>query len=87
MAAAAKAIGTTHERTAKSAPMRIMDVLLADGVGAYWYDDQAAIRSGADQDGLLYRGAPVTAGFSSIRMPARCLSIGLLCALAWHRYA
>ena len=55
-----------------------MDVLLADGVGAYWYDDQAAIRSGADQDGLLYRGAPVTAGFSSIRMPARCLSIGLL---------
>ena len=58
--------------------MRIMDVLLADGFGAYWYDDQAAIRSGATQEGLLYRGTPRTAGFSAIRMPAQSLSLGLV---------
>ncbi len=58
--------------------MHITDVLLADGFGAYWYDDQAAIRSGATQEGLLYRGTPVTAGFSAIRMPARSLSLGLV---------
>jgi len=38
--------------------MRITDILLADGLGAYWYDDQAAIRAGAAHEGLLYRGTP-----------------------------
>ncbi len=58
--------------------MRITDILLADGLGAYWYDDQAAIRAGAAHEGLLYRGTPLTAGFSAIRMPARSLSLGLV---------
>ena len=78
MARGVEAIGGSVVLSAQSGRMKIIDVLLADGVGAYWYDDQSAIRSGASQDGLLYRGRAVTAGFNAIRMPAKCLSIGLL---------
>ncbi|MER8501745.1 methylaspartate ammonia-lyase [Mesorhizobium sp. M0195] len=57
--------------------MQIKDVLLAPGNGAFFYDDQAAIRDGATQDGFTYVGAPVTPGFKSIRIPASSLSVGL----------
>jgi methylaspartate ammonia-lyase len=57
--------------------MLIRNVLLAEGFGAFYYDDQAAIAAGATHDGFAYRGAPLTAGFSAVRMPARCLGIGL----------
>ncbi|MER8473170.1 methylaspartate ammonia-lyase [Mesorhizobium sp. M1328] len=58
--------------------MQIKDVLLAPGNGAFFYDDQAAIRSGATQDGFIYVGEPTTPGFNSIRMPASSLSVGLV---------
>ncbi|MER8492673.1 methylaspartate ammonia-lyase [Mesorhizobium australicum] len=58
--------------------MQIKDVLLAPGNGAFFYDDQAAIRSGAIQDGFIYVGEPITAGFKSIRIPASSLSVGLV---------
>lgn len=58
----------------------IKDVILARGNGSFFYDDQAAIRAGAKQDGFCYQGKPVTPGFSSIRMPARSLSVGLVLA-------
>jgi len=64
----------------------IIEVLWADGLGSYWYDDQRAIRDGATQDGLAFVGQPVTAGFEQIRMPARSTSIGLLLSdgyVAW----
>ncbi|MBH5392168.1 methylaspartate ammonia-lyase [Bradyrhizobium sp. CNPSo 4019] len=54
------------------------DVVLAPGNGSFFYDDQAAIRAGAAHDGFLYVGAPLTPGFTSIRMPARSLSIGIV---------
>ncbi|ADV14764.1 methylaspartate ammonia-lyase [Mesorhizobium australicum WSM2073] len=60
--------------------MQIKDVLLAPGNGAFFYDDQEAIRSGAIQDGFMYVGAPTTPGFKSIRIPASSLSIGLVLA-------
>ncbi|MER9331471.1 methylaspartate ammonia-lyase [Mesorhizobium sp. M0488] len=60
--------------------MQINDVLLAPGSGAFFYDDQAAIRSGASQDGFIYLGEPKTPGFNSIRIPASSLSIGLVLA-------
>ncbi|WGD51099.1 methylaspartate ammonia-lyase [Bradyrhizobium sp. CB1650] len=56
----------------------VRDVILAPGNGSFFYDDQAAIRAGAGQDGFRYLGSPLTPGFTSIRMPARSLSIGLL---------
>lgn len=58
--------------------MQIKDVLLAPGSGAFFYDDQAAIRAGASQDGFIYLGEPLTPGFTSIRIPASSLSIGLV---------
>ncbi|WP_095090379.1 methylaspartate ammonia-lyase [Mesorhizobium sophorae] len=58
--------------------MQIKDVLLALGNGAFFYDDQAAIRAGAIQDGFSYLGEPITPGFTSIRVPANSLSIGLV---------
>ncbi|MER9863131.1 methylaspartate ammonia-lyase [Mesorhizobium sp. M0185] len=58
--------------------MQIKDVLLAPGKGAFFYDDQAAIRAGATQDGFVYVGEPVTPDFRSIRVPASSLSVGLV---------
>ncbi|MER9927199.1 methylaspartate ammonia-lyase [Mesorhizobium sp. M0048] len=60
--------------------MQIKDVLLAPGSGAFFYDDQAAIRAGASQDGFTYVGEPLTPGFTSIRVPASSLSMGLVLA-------
>ncbi|TIS98707.1 methylaspartate ammonia-lyase [Mesorhizobium sp.] len=58
--------------------MQIKDVLLAPGNGAFFYDDQAAIRAGASQDGLIYVGEPITPCFTFIRVPASSLSVGLV---------
>ncbi|MFD1984546.1 methylaspartate ammonia-lyase [Mesorhizobium newzealandense] len=60
--------------------MQIKEVLLAPGNGAFFYDDQAAIRSGATQDGFTYVGEPITPGFTSLRVPASSLSVGLVLA-------
>lgn len=57
---------------------RIKDVVLAPGNGAFFYDDQAAIRAGAASDGFRYIGEPLTPGFDAIRMPALSLGIGLV---------
>jgi methylaspartate ammonia-lyase len=58
--------------------VRIRGLLTADALGAYWYDDQAAVRAGAVHDGFDYAGSPRTPGFERIRMPARALSVGLV---------
>ena len=66
--------------------MHIEAVLFAPGHGAFFTDDQASIKDGARKDGFVYSGAPMTAGFSAIRMPAAALGIGLrLCngAVIW----
>lgn len=60
--------------------MHIKDVLLARGNGAFFYDDQAAIRAGAALDGFIYVGEPITPGFKSLRVPASSLSVGLVLA-------
>jgi methylaspartate ammonia-lyase len=66
--------------------MGIIDIIIAPGNGAFFYDDQAAIRAGAVMDGFCYTGAPITPGFSAIRMPAASLSLGLVLtdgAIVW----
>ncbi|MES0070282.1 methylaspartate ammonia-lyase [Mesorhizobium sp. M0074] len=60
--------------------MQIKDVLLAPGNGAFFYDDQVAIKAGVPQDRFIYRGEPVTPGFKAIRVPASSLSVGLVLA-------
>jgi methylaspartate ammonia-lyase len=64
----------------------INDVILAPALGAFFYDDQAAIRQGREPDGVAYLGAPVTPGFAAVRVPAAALSVGLVLsngAVAW----
>ncbi|KRR28703.1 methylaspartate ammonia-lyase [Bradyrhizobium retamae] len=56
----------------------ISDVILAPGNGAFFYDDQAAIRAGVAHDGFRYLGTPLTPGFTTVRTPSRSLSIGLV---------
>jgi len=58
--------------------MRITDILSVPGVGGYFYDDQLAIRRGAERNGEWYEGSPITQGFVSVRMPAASLGIGLM---------
>ena len=58
--------------------MLIKDVLFAPARGGFFYDDQAAIREGRQQDGVAYRGEPLTPGFAQVRQPATALSVGLV---------
>jgi methylaspartate ammonia-lyase len=55
----------------------IADLVAAPGVGAFFFDDQAAIRQGARHDGFAIVGEPVTPGFDSIRQPADAVSVML----------
>jgi methylaspartate ammonia-lyase len=56
----------------------ITAILTAPTLGAFFYDDQRAIRAGAQQDGFDYVGEPVTAGFARIRVPSHALGVGLM---------
>lgn len=58
--------------------MQITDILFAPANGAFFYDDQAAIREGREHDGVAYLGEPLTAGFTSVRQPSKALSVGLV---------
>ncbi|TKB99524.1 MAG: methylaspartate ammonia-lyase [Mesorhizobium sp.] len=60
--------------------MQIKDVILARGNGAFFYDDQSAIKAGATQDGFVYTSEPITPGFTSLRIPASSLGVGLVLA-------
>ncbi|MEE4337284.1 methylaspartate ammonia-lyase [Erythrobacter sp.] len=66
--------------------MRIDRVIFAPARGAFFYDDQAAIRAGREMDGVAYLGEPLTPGFRQVREPSRALGIGLVLddgAIAW----
>jgi methylaspartate ammonia-lyase len=56
---------------------RIVDLLAAPGTGAFFFDDQAAIKMGARHDGFAILGQPLTPGFKSIRQPADAVSVML----------
>ncbi|MER8976692.1 hypothetical protein [Mesorhizobium sp. M0800] len=56
----------------------IKAIILTPGTAAFFYDDQAAIRSGAGHNGFLYVGEPLTPRFKSIRVP-RIVSVSALC--------
>lgn len=50
------------------------------GRGGYFFDDQAAIKAGAERDGVAYVGSPITAGYGNIREPAETVSVMLMLA-------
>lgn len=45
------------------------------GHSAFYFDDQKAIKSGAQHDGFVYGGAPQTPGFSNVRQRGECVSV------------
>lgn len=55
--------------------MDIVDVLFVKGFSGFYFDDQAAVRDGANHDGFTYIGRPETDGFSSIRQAGECISV------------
>jgi methylaspartate ammonia-lyase len=58
--------------------MKIIDVLFVAGHSAFYFDDQQAIKQGAQQDGFVYTGTALTEGFDSIRQSGEAISILLV---------
>ncbi len=59
--------------------MKIVDVVLSKGLTGFYFDDQRAIRQGNfEEDGLTYRGEPVTPGFTSIRQAGESVSVQII---------
>ncbi len=54
---------------------RIDQVRATPGVAAFFFDDQAAIRAGAEPDGFTYAGEPRTPGYGRIREPGEALLV------------
>lgn len=59
-------------------PLCIVDLIASPGLGGFFFDDQAAIKSGAERDGATYRGSAVTPGYQLVREPAESVSIMLV---------
>jgi methylaspartate ammonia-lyase len=55
--------------------VKVERVDVVAGLGGAWCDDRAAIQAGAEPDGFIYRGEPVTPGFAAVRVPGGCLSV------------
>ena len=55
--------------------MKVKKVLCSEALTGFYMDDKEAIKSGAKSDGFVYKGAPVTPGFKSIRQPGVAVSV------------
>ncbi len=58
--------------------MKIKQVILSKSYTGFYFDDQKAIKGGADHDGFTYVGEPKTPGFTSIRQTGEAISIQLV---------
>lgn len=58
--------------------MKIEKVICAPGRTGFYFDDQEAIKSGAESDGNFYLGPAVTPGFSRIRQAGEAISLMLI---------
>jgi methylaspartate ammonia-lyase len=56
----------------------IIDVVATAGLGAFFFDDQAAIKADAPRDGYAYQGSAITAGYKAVREPAEATCIMLI---------
>lgn len=55
--------------------MKISKAMFVAGVSSFYFDDQQAIKNGANQNGFIYNGQPVTPGFDSTRQSGECISV------------
>jgi methylaspartate ammonia-lyase len=58
--------------------VKIKDIICSKSLTGFYFDDQAAIKKGATQDGFTYVGDPITNKFSSIRQKGEAISIMLI---------
>ena len=58
--------------------MKIVDVVCSAGRTGFYFDDQRAIKKGADHDGVFYIGTPVTEGFTAVRQAGESISVMLV---------
>lgn len=57
---------------------KIVDILYSPGRTGFYFDDQAAIKKGATNDGMFYQGEPVTLGFKEIREAGESISVQII---------
>ncbi|WP_123537636.1 methylaspartate ammonia-lyase [Halosimplex salinum] len=57
--------------------MRIDSVRAVPGVSGFYFDDQRAIKTGAEEDGFAYAGDPVSEGFDAVRQAGEALIVEL----------
>jgi len=55
--------------------MKIVEVICSKSLTGFYFDDQAAIKKGAVQDGFNYIGNPITHKFNAIRQKGEAVSI------------
>ncbi|WP_158058864.1 methylaspartate ammonia-lyase [Halorussus halophilus] len=53
----------------------IESVRAVPGVSGFFFDDQRAIKAGAEQDGFAYHGDPVTPNFDRVRQAGEAISV------------
>lgn len=58
--------------------MKIKKVVCSPGRTGFYFDDQKAIKLGADHDGVFYVGKTATPGFTSIRQPGEAISVQIV---------
>ncbi len=58
--------------------MQIEKLVVASGLGGYYFDDLAAIKQGCKSDGYFILGTPVTEGHKKVRNPGETISIMLV---------
>ena len=55
--------------------MKITETLFTSALSSFYFDDQAAIKAGAGQDGFTYVGETKTPGFAKIRQSGEAVSV------------
>lgn len=55
--------------------MKIVDIICSAGRTGFYFDDQRAIKQGAEHDGFNYVGKTVTEGFTKIRQAGESISV------------
>jgi len=58
--------------------VKIVDVVCAKGRTGFYFDDQRAIKAGAEHDGFTYLGQPITPGFKAVRQAGEAVSVMII---------
>lgn len=58
--------------------MEIKKIYLTKSFTGFYFDDQKAIKRGAQNDGFMYQGSPVVEGFTQVRQKGEAISIQIV---------